>query len=88
MGMTDTFPLRPEQNPEGFLESFLRTSAVAWVVYAVYRFISTERMGELFTRAGFTNLVNVRSAILFSITLVAAYFTGSFRTVVYRQSVV
>lgn len=83
-----TFPERPEDTPEGFIDSFLRISGPAWVVYIVYRIISTEWFDRSMRKSGFNYPVILKSSVMFFSTLLITYFTASFRTRVFVQSVV
>jgi hypothetical protein len=83
-----TFPERPEDTPEGFIDSFLRISGPAWVVYLVFRIISTDWFERSMKKSGFNHPVILKSSIMFFSTLLVTYFTASFRTRVFVQSVV
>ena len=83
-----TFPERPEDTPETFIDSFLRISGPAWVVYIIYRIISTDWFEKAMRKANFNHPVILKSSIMFFSTLLITYFTASFRTRVFVQSVV
>lgn len=83
-----SFPERPEDSPEGFIDGFLRISGPAWVVYIVYRIISTGWFDKAMKRAKMNYPVILKSSIIFFTTLLITYFTASFRTRVFVQSVV
>lgn len=83
-----TFPERPEDAPEGFIDSFLRISGPAWVVYLVYRIISTDWFDRSMKKSGFNHPVILKSSVMFFSTLLITYFTASFKTRVFVQSVV
>lgn len=85
--MSSGFPFRPEETVEGFWESFVRISAVAWIVYIVFRILNTEWFQDMVGRGGIQNFIPLKASILFAVTIITNYFTASFKTVVYRQSI-
>lgn len=85
--MSSEFPFRPEETVEGGWETFVRVSAVAWVVYIVFRILNTTWFEDMVGRGGVQNHVPLKASILFTITIITNYFTAGFRTMVYRQSI-
>jgi len=85
--MSSSFPFRPEETTEGFWESFVRISSVAWIVYLSYRLLDSDWLGMVMGRGDIKIPTPVKASILFSITILASYFTAGFRTIVYRQSI-
>lgn len=83
-----SFPERPEDSPEGFIDGLFRISGPAWVVYIVYRIISADWFDKAMKRAKMNYPVILKSSIIFFTTLLITYFTASFRTRVFVQSVV
>lgn len=82
-----TFPYRPEDTTEGFLESFLRTSGIAWFVYISYRLFESQWFENIVVRGKIKNPIPLKASALFFITILATYFTNSSKTRVYRQSI-
>jgi hypothetical protein len=84
--MSSSFPFRPEETSEGFFESFIRISAVAWIVYITYRIIESDWV-RMMMRGNVKISTPLKASILFSVTIISSYFTAGFRTRVYRQSI-
>lgn len=82
-----TFPYRPEEPAEDFFTLFVRTSAIAWLVWISYRLFESEALRGIIANGGIRNSVPIKASILFFITVLATYFTNSSKTRVYRQSV-
>lgn len=85
--MSSEFPFRPEETVEGFWETFVRVSAVAWIVYIVFRILNTNWFGDMVGKGGIQNLVPLKASILFAVTIISNYFVAGFKTMVYRQSI-
>lgn len=83
-----TFPNRPEDTPEGIIDSFIRISGPAWVIYIVYRIISTGWFDNMLKRAKLDSPIIVKSSVIFFAALLVTYFTASSKTRVFIQSVV
>jgi len=85
--MSSTFPFRPEDSTENFFDLFIRTSAIAWIVWLSYRFFESGTVKEVIAKGGIMNSVPIKASLLFFITVLATYFTNSSKTRVYRQSI-
>lgn len=85
--MSSEFPFRPEETTEGFWETFVRVSAVAWVVYLSFRILNTDWFESIIGRGGVKNSIPLKASILFAVTIISNYFAAGFKTVVYRQSI-
>jgi hypothetical protein len=85
--MSSEFPFRPEETVEGFWDSFLRISAVAWVVYITFRILNTNWFEDMVVKGGIKNLIPLKASILFSVTIITNYFTAGFKTMVFRQGI-
>jgi hypothetical protein len=84
---TGPFPYRPEEARESVLELFIRTSAVAWLVWLSYRLLESDMFKRSITGGGIMNSVPIKGSVLFFITVLVTYFTSSSKTRVYRQSI-
>lgn len=82
-----SFPLRPADVPEGILDTFLRVSGPAWVVYLIYRLLNSKFIEKIITRGDIRNSSAIRGGVIFFGALLITYFTASFKTRVYKQSV-
>lgn len=85
--MSSEFPFRPEETVEGFWESFVRISAIAWIVYITFRILNTEWFTSMVQNGGIKNHIPLKASILFAVTIISNYFAASFRTKIYRQSI-
>jgi hypothetical protein len=86
MTMT-SFPYRPEEKKDSPLELFIRTSAIAWIVWLSYRLLESQTFGMSIAGGQIKNSVPIKGSVLFFITILATYFTSSSKTRIYRQSI-
>jgi len=87
MSSSTAFPFRPEDSQDGFIELFLRTSGVAWLVWITYRLFESQWFAQTAMFGRLQNSIALKGSILFFITVLATFFTNSSKTRVYRQSI-
>jgi acyl-coenzyme A synthetase/AMP-(fatty) acid ligase len=82
-----SFPYRPEESKDSPVELFVRTSAIAWIVWLSYRLLESQAFGASILGCQIRNSIPIKGSVLFFITVLATYFTNSSKTRVYRQSI-